>query len=75
MKLVDSAYFWGKDFFVAPVFHQIKNKNIVLPNSGNWFDFYTNKFYQKGASIQYELTPNNIPVFVRGESFIPMSKV
>ena len=51
-----------------------KTKNIVLPNSGNWFDFYTNKFYQKGASIQYELTPNNIPVFVRGESFIPMSE-
>ncbi len=75
MKLIDSAYFWGKDFFIAPVFHpNQKTKKIVLPNSGNWFDFYTNKFYQKGASIQYELTPNNIPVFVRGESFIPMSE-
>ncbi len=75
MKLVDSAYFWGKDFFIAPVFHSNqKIKNILLPNSGNWFDFYTNNFYQKGDSIKYELTPNNIPVFVRGESFIPMSE-
>jgi len=70
----DSAYMWGDAFLVAPVkTPAIMYKNIYLPKGTNWTDFTTNQVYRGGQTIKYPVNMVNIPVFVRGGSFVPMS--
>ncbi len=69
----DSAYMWGDAFLVSPVRHPgAVYQEIYLPKGNNWIDFTTNQLYQGGKTISYALSMNNIPVFVKGGSFIPM---
>lgn len=70
----DSAYLWGDAFLVSP----IKRSNaiyqeIYFPKGNTWIDFFTNIPYEGGKTIEFPLSLNNIPVFVKGGSFIPMS--
>lgn len=69
----DSAYMWGDAFLVAPVKRagQIY-QDIYLPKGVSWTDFYTGQVYKGGIILKYNPTYGNIPVFVRGGSFIPM---
>ncbi len=71
----DSAYLWGNDILVSPVtYADAKMQIVYLPESSNWFDFYSNKEYKGGIPISYNLQENAIPTFVRGGAFIPMTK-
>lgn len=72
----DSAYMWGDAFLVSPVKRQgVVYQEIYLPKGNNWTDFTENKVYAGGTTIKYPVTMANIPVFVKGGSFIPMSPV
>ncbi len=72
----DSAYMWGDAFLVSPVKEPgIMYQEIYLPEGNNWIDFNTNQTYQGGNTINYPVSPNYIPVFVKGGSFIPLSMV
>lgn len=72
-KLVDSVYFWGDAFLVAPVLSKgQKMKTVNFPKGENWFDFYSKERIQSGATETFPLDMNSIPTFVRGESFVPM---
>lgn len=72
----DSAYMWGDAFLVSPVKRpDVIYQDIYLPKGNNWFDFSDNKPYLGGRTIRYPVTMSNIPVFVKGGSFIPMSPV
>lgn len=69
----DSAYMWGDAFLVAPVMHSEQiYQDIYLPENYTWTDFYTNQVYKGGFILKYNPTYGNIPVFIRGGSFIPM---
>jgi alpha-glucosidase (family GH31 glycosyl hydrolase) len=73
MLSVDSMYFWGNEFLIAPVFIKSQqHKSIHFPNSSNWYDFYTNEFYRGGTIATIKLKNESIPTFVKGGSFIPM---
>lgn len=70
------AYLWGNNFLVSPIINAgQKEKEIYFPKSNNWFDFYSDKKYEKGTSQNVTLQEENIPTFVRGGSFIPMTKI
>jgi oligosaccharide 4-alpha-D-glucosyltransferase len=69
------AYLWGNDFLI----HPIKEKGqltaaIYFPKTANWYDFYTGKKYEAGSTQTINVTEESIPTFVRGGSFIPMTK-
>ena len=69
------GYLWGNDFLVYPITEKgQKQKEVYFPKNSNWYDFYTGKKYEAGKTQSVELNKNNIPTFVRGGSFIPMSK-
>ena len=71
---IDDTYLWGPNLLVAPVLHQgEKIRKMYLPK-GNWFDFFTNEKTAGGRWIEKPVTLENIPVFARGGSFIPMIK-
>lgn len=70
------AYLWGNDFLIQP----IKEKGqltaaIYFPKAANWYDFYTGKKYEAGSTETINITEESIPTFVRGGSFIPMTKI
>jgi len=70
---VDSMYFWGDEFFIAPVFIKSQlTKEIHFPNSSNWFDFYNLQYYKAGTKTIVDLTSEHIPTFVKGGAFVPM---
>lgn len=70
----DSAYMWGDAFLVSPVKKPgAMYQEIYLPKGNVWIDFLTNQVYKGGNTIKYALSMNNIPVFIKGGSFIPMS--
>jgi len=69
------GYLWGNDFLVYPITEKGQTlKEVYFPKNSNWYDFYTGKKYEAGTTQKVELNKNNIPTFVRGGSFIPMSK-
>ena len=69
---IDDTYLWGPNLLVAPILEKgQKSRKIYLPK-GNWFDFFTDEKIEGNQWIEKPVTLENIPVFARGGSFIPM---
>ncbi|WP_264566448.1 TIM-barrel domain-containing protein [Flavobacterium sp. N3904] len=69
------SYLWGNDFLVTPITKAgVTSASIYFPKSSNWYDFYTGEKHQAGVTEIVAVSPDNIPVFVRGGAFIPMIK-
>jgi alpha-glucosidase (family GH31 glycosyl hydrolase) len=73
MRNVDSLYFWGNEFLIAPVFVKAQRQKVInFPNSANWFDFYSLEYFKGGTTAKVNLTSEHIPTFVKGGAFVPM---
>ena len=71
---IEDEYLWGDNLLVAPVVQKgVKSRSIYLPE-GRWFDFHTGIEYLGNTQMDYLLTIENIPVFVKSGSFVPMAK-
>jgi len=71
---VEDEYMWGENLLVAPVINKgLTSRNIYLPE-GKWFDFITGTEYSGSNLIDFSLTIENLPVFAKSGSFIPMTK-
>jgi oligosaccharide 4-alpha-D-glucosyltransferase len=69
------SYLWGNDFLVKAITKSdVKSTEMYFPKSANWFDFYTNKKYDAGTTQSVNVSESAIPTFIRGGSFIAMSK-
>lgn len=73
-RKVEDQFMWGSQFLIAPVIQKGQtNRNIYLPK-GNWVDFFTLKTYEGERNINYSLTLDDIPIFVREGSIIPLTE-
>ncbi|TYP74957.1 glycoside hydrolase family 31 protein [Aquimarina intermedia] len=73
--LIHTNYLWGENLLVAPVTSSgLKTMDIKFPESGVWFDFYTDKRYESGIKT-VELFEDHIPTFAKAGAFIPMIDV
>lgn len=72
----DFQYMFGKELLIAPVLDEGKTKlDVYLPDKNQvWIDFWNNKTYRGGQTINYEAPLEKIPVFVRSGSIIPLGK-
>ncbi|MFH1120753.1 MAG: TIM-barrel domain-containing protein [Bacteroidota bacterium] len=71
----DKAYMWGDAFLVSPVKEPgLTEQSVYLPGGSQWTNFNTGEIFAGGAEITVPLTIENIPVFVKGGSFIPMTQ-
>lgn len=71
---ISDQYMWGDDLMVAAIVNKgMESKKIWLPE-GTWYDFHNGKSYHGEQWIDYPLSIENIPVFARSGSFIPMTK-
>ena len=69
---IDDTYLWGPNLLVTAILEKSqKSRKTYLPK-GNWFDFFTDEKFEGNRWIEKPVSLKNIPVFVRGGSFIPM---
>ncbi|MFN8255314.1 MAG: glycoside hydrolase family 31 protein [Bacteroidales bacterium] len=67
--LIDDQYLFGTDMLVAPLFEDVKSRDVYLPG-GKWIDYQTGKLYNAGWQ---HIEAGEIPVvvLVRDGSVIP----
>lgn len=68
-----SQYMFGDNLLVAPIVNQGEtNKSIYLPQ-GEWIDFWWGAQRPGGRTITYNAGADDIPVFVKSGSILPMN--
>lgn len=70
---VDDEYMMGKSLLVAPLFAGKSKRSVYLPK-GEWYDFWTHEKHEGSQKIEVEKGIEQIPVFVRGDSLLPLAK-
>jgi alpha-D-xyloside xylohydrolase len=58
-----------------PVRDAAKSREVYLPKGGRWYDFWTDKAYAGGQTINADAPLETIPIFVRAGAILPMSPV
>lgn len=73
---IRDEYMFGPAFLVAPVTEQgATSREVYLPASTDWYNFWTNERYQGGQTIQVNAPIDVLPLFVRAGSIIPIGEV
>lgn len=58
----------------SPIEGTLKSRQVYLPEGADWYDFWTNKYYQGGQFITAEAPIDIIPLFVKAGSILPMTR-
>ncbi len=67
---VTDQYLWGRDVMIAPVLTQgATARNVIIPD-GKWFDINNPAVSYSNETIDYPVSLETIPMFVRAGSFI-----
>ncbi len=75
VEQVENEYYWGKNMLIAPVLNKgLSSQRIYLPE-GEWLDFHTSETYQGNQWIDYKISLEEMPIFIKKGSIIPMTKV
>ena len=70
---IGDEYMFGPAFLVAPVTSQGQtSKSVYLPAGTAWYDYWTNKRFEGGQTIQVSAPIDQIPLFVRAGSIVPL---
>ncbi len=67
---IDDEFLFGSGLLVAPVLWEGATERDVYLPAGDWYDYWTGKYYAGNTTIHVSLTLNTIPIFVRGGAFI-----
>ena len=69
-------YMFGKSFLVAPVTEGgVNQQDVYLPTSTAWYDFWTGERFPGGRTIRVAVPRDEIPLFSRAGSIIPMGAI
>lgn len=70
-----SEYLWGESFLVSPIVTKgATNQTVYLPKGSNWFGLFDHQKFAGGQSFTVPVDIQNIPVFVKAGSLIPMAE-
>ncbi len=69
---VKDSYLWGDAFLVSPIVKSNEKQHPVNLPEGVWFDFWNDNRFDGNQTVNLPVTLQNLPVLVRGGSFIPM---
>ena len=70
---VDDQYMLGRSLMVAPLLAGQTKRGLYLPQ-GDWYDFWTHEKYAGGRKIEITKPVEQIPVFVRGDTLLPLAE-
>lgn len=64
----------GDSLLVANVVEKgAVSRKVCLPKGEIFYDFYTRERYEGGQILEIPVTPESIPLFIRGGSILPMA--
>jgi alpha-D-xyloside xylohydrolase len=70
---VEDEYLFGPDLLVAPVLEaDARSRKVYLPVNDIWKNAWTDQTYQGGQWITVEAPLDQIPLFLRGNSHLPI---
>ena len=67
-----NQFFFGDGMLVCPVASTEKSIEVYLPGKGEWYRLNTDKVYEGGSNYFVESPLDDVPVFVKESSIIPM---
>lgn len=82
---LDDQFLFGDSLMVCPVTEPMyygvasepievpKAREIYLPKGTNWYDFWTNEYFEGGQTIVADASIDRIPLFVKHGSILPMT--
>jgi alpha-glucosidase len=71
----DTQFMFGPSILVANILEPgVSVLDVYLPNGCEWHDFYTRKRYLGGQEITIDVTLDSIPMFVRSDAVVPMTR-
>jgi len=83
---ISCEYMFGDDILVCPVLfpmyyeknsmpiESLKKMVCYLPAGADWFDYWTNDFYEGGKTVTVNASIDVMPLFIRAGSCIPTQK-
>ena len=71
---VGLQYLLGEELLVAPVFDKDGEVDVYLPEDDDWVDYWDGTRYEGGQSLSLEVPLDEIPLFVRAESVLPLQE-
>lgn len=70
---IGDEYMFGPAFLVAPVTDQgVTSRPVYLPAGADWYDYWTNRRYTGGQTVDAAAPIDRIPLFVRAGSIVPL---
>ena len=70
---LSDEYMFGPAFLVAPITEQGNTRRMVyLPAGADWYNYWTSERMRGGQSIQVEAPIDQIPLFVKAGSILPL---
>lgn len=70
---VDDEYIIGESLLAAPFLDGTGSRRVYFP-AGTWYDFNTNKKYEGGKCYGIEMSLDQIPLFVKEGTILPLAK-
>jgi alpha-D-xyloside xylohydrolase len=70
---IDDQFLVGPSLLVAPMLTGKQGRNVYLP-AGDWYDFWTGRRLDGGREIAVTQPIERVPVFVRGDSLLPLAE-
>ncbi|MGH9347635.1 MAG: glycoside hydrolase family 31 protein [Vicinamibacterales bacterium] len=67
---LEDQFMFGDDLLVAPALHEAQREREVYLPTGDWYDYWTGRRYEGGASARLAVTLESIPLFARGGAFV-----
>jgi alpha-D-xyloside xylohydrolase len=69
---IADQYMFGPSLLINPVYtYKDKTRDVYLPNTHGWYDFYTGEYYTGGRTLKADAPLDRIPVYVKEGSILP----
>jgi alpha-D-xyloside xylohydrolase len=70
---IDDQYMMGESILCAPFIDSASTRTIYFPE-GVWYDFNTNKKYKGGQAYTITMSLDELPMFVKDNTILPLAK-
>jgi alpha-D-xyloside xylohydrolase len=70
---VSDEYMIGDNVLAAPLADSASTRKVYFP-AGNWYDYNTNKIYAGGQSYNITTGLDQIPIFIKEGTILPLAK-
>lgn len=69
---IADQYLFGPAIMVCPVGeYEQRTREVYLPQTAGWYDFYSNQFLKGGQTIKAEAPLERIPLYIKAGSIVP----